>query len=562
MSAFPHTHRPWRIMAGIAVVCVLAATFMSGLVAAAAKPSANPPNGATSDCASLTTCFTPHQLDAAYGVLPLLDHGINGRGETVVLPELAEPQFPLPTSDIRKDLAQFDKLFDLPAARLRAVTSLAGSASPWLANGEEVLDTEMVHAVAPGASIVEVPLAATSLNNPASGVAASVAALRLGTALGGIISISAAGQTGGEHCDTRAEVAALHAALQAAAADHVTVVAASGDIGAAGEPCQLRDGLIGGPPFAAVKEVNLPASDPLVLAAGGTSLTASHETGAYISEGAWGLPFGDPGTQFQASGGGLSRVFSRPSYQNDIPGIGAYRGVPDVAAAASPHSGMAVITSTSADSYSISGGGGTSASAPLWAGVVALPTSTPAVTWASSTPPSTASPAAPSTTRRSTTSTTGNNTVSFPPKTDQRATRPHRAGTPRLAGAAPTRACSSPCSLATSTATTPKAYNASPANAIAATATAASTRPPRRVEVSRPRCGSDSATTAVLPLKSPHSRFRQNNCMLRLRSRCPFARHGGAAAVASESTQEDTPPDSRGHRWATTACVLGRRVGS
>jgi subtilase family serine protease len=65
-------------------------------------------------------------------------------------------------------------------------------------------------------------------------------------------------------------------------------------------------------------------------------------------------------------------VFSRPGYQNDVPGIGVYRGVPDVAADATPHRGMAVITSTGGSGYRISGGGGTSASAPLWAGVVAL----------------------------------------------------------------------------------------------------------------------------------------------------------------------------------------------
>jgi len=336
-----------------------------------ASASAKAAASSTADCNSLSTCYTPHQLQVAYGILPLLDHGANGRGETVVLPELAEPKFPLPVSDIRQDLAEFDKLFHLPAARLRAVTTLTPTASPWLANGEEVLDTEMVHAVAPGAAIVEVLVNATSLNKAANAVAASVAALRLGTSLGGIISISAAGQTGGEHCDTHAEVAALHAALQVAAEHHVTVVAASGDIGAVGEPCQVIKGLIGGP-FPPVKEVNLPASDPLVLGAGGTGLTASHQTGAYISENAWGLPFGDPGSQFQASGGGLSRVFSRPSYQNDVTGIGKYRGVPDVSADANPHLGMAVVTSTGAGNYTISGSGGTSASAPIWAGLVAL----------------------------------------------------------------------------------------------------------------------------------------------------------------------------------------------
>ena len=299
----------------------------------------------------MTTCYTPQQIESAYGITALLVHGIGGAGEAVVLPELAEPQFPLPTSDIRADLAQFDKLFHLPSAQLRSVTTLAPSASPWLANGEEVLDTEMVHAVAPAATIVELMVNATSLDNAASAVAASVAALRLGSSLGGVISISAAGQTGGEHCDTRAEVAALHSALELATARHVTVVAASGDIGAVGEPCKVVEGLTGGnfPPF---KEVNLPAADPLVLAAGGTNLTANHKSGAYIAESAWGLPCGDPGSQFQASGGGFSRLITRPSYQEGVPGIGTYRGVPDVAAIACPNTGVAVVTSTGSGSYS------------------------------------------------------------------------------------------------------------------------------------------------------------------------------------------------------------------
>jgi subtilase family serine protease len=53
-----------------------------------------------------------------------------------------------------------------------------------------------------------------------------------------------------------------------------------------------------------------------------------------------------------------------------VPGIGTHRGVPDVAADAAPH--IAVITATKAGSYTISGHGGTSASAPLWAGLLAL----------------------------------------------------------------------------------------------------------------------------------------------------------------------------------------------
>jgi subtilase family serine protease len=71
-----------------------------------------------------------------------------------------------------------------------------------------------------------------------------------------------------------------------------------------------------------MKEASLPAPDPLVLGVGGTTLTASHTTGAYIGESAWGLAFGEPGSHFQASGGGISRIFSRPSYQAQIPSIG------------------------------------------------------------------------------------------------------------------------------------------------------------------------------------------------------------------------------------------------
>jgi subtilase family serine protease len=246
---------------------------------------------------------------------------------------------------------------------------MARSASPWLANGEEVLDAEMVHAVAPRATITLVMVKADSFNDPASATSAAVAAIGLGSSLGDVISISAAGQTGGEHCDTPAEVAALHAALQAAAQHHVTVVAASGDIGAVGEPCHVVSGLIGGS-FPPMKEVNLPAAEPLVLAVGGTTLTASHQTGVYVSESAWDLPYGDPGSQFQGSGGGFSRQISRPAYQDSVPGFGSHRGVPDVAADAAPY--IAVVTATGPGEYNISGHGGTSASAPLWAGLVAL----------------------------------------------------------------------------------------------------------------------------------------------------------------------------------------------
>jgi subtilase family serine protease len=337
-------------------------------------PQAGSTSENSAECTSVTTCYTPQQLEVAYGVQPLLQRGIDGRGETVVLPELAESQLSPQVSDLRQDFAAFDQLFHLPAPRLRFVSTFAGPTDPWLAYGEEVLDAEVVHTIAPRAALTIVLVKGTSLDSAAGAVAASVAALRLGATEGGIISLSPAGQIGGEHCVDHAQLSQLNAALQADADHHVTVVAATGDTGAAGEPCALIDALSGGisSSFTPREEVVLVASDPLVLGVGGTTLDASHTSGAWISETAWGLPDGDPGTGFQASGGGFSHLFGRPSYQNGVPGIATMRGVPDVAADANPHTGFPVVTSNAGGSYAISGHGGTSASAPTWAGIIAL----------------------------------------------------------------------------------------------------------------------------------------------------------------------------------------------
>ena len=335
-----------------------------------AKPASGAGSvGSTADCDSLTTCYTPQELQVAYGVKPLLDRGIDGRGETVVLPEVGEVSGQPPAvSDIRQDLVKFDALFHLPAAHLRAVTTLAGGSAQWLAYGEEVLDVEMVHAIAPGASIDIVLLPPTALANDANAVASAIASLRLASTLGGIVSASEGGQVGGEQCTTKANADRVDAVLREDASRHVTVVAASGDSGAAAESCSL----IPQGQYTPVKGVTLLSSDPYVLGAGGTTLTASRTTGAWVSETAWGLPYGDPGSLFQASSGGFSRFFGRPAYQDGVPGIGAARGVPDVAADANGHTAMAMVISTGPQGRYIRDGGGTSAAAPLWAALIAL----------------------------------------------------------------------------------------------------------------------------------------------------------------------------------------------
>jgi subtilase family serine protease len=371
--------RRLRMLAMMMPIAALLATACGPVQAAAARgttqsSSASTPPSSTGYCGSGTTCYTPQQLQVAYGIKPLLNRGIDGRGETVVLPELAESKLNPPlVTDLRQDMAAFDDVFHLPAARMRVVTTLAGSGSPWLAFGEEVLDVEVVHALAPDANLVILLLPSTSLNNTPNAAAAAVAELRLGPALGGVMSISAAGQIGGEHCVSRAQADRLNTALQAAVSRGMTVVAASGDMGAAAYQCDLYSALTGTPPAHPAKGANLLASDPFVLSVGGTALTASH-TGTWIRETAWDLASGNPGDaggSFQASGGGFSRLFARPAYQAGVPGIRATRGVPDVSADASDRTGVAVVFSNGTRDM-VQSHGGTSASAPMWAALIAL----------------------------------------------------------------------------------------------------------------------------------------------------------------------------------------------
>jgi subtilase family serine protease len=342
---------------------IATATAAAGAGGAASADNANATATAataSAPCSSVATCYTPRQLETAYGVTPLLNQGTDGRGRTVVLPELAvQPGAAPAVSDVRQDLELFDTTFGLPAADVQVDAGLADTGTPWLANQEEVQDVEIVHAIAPGAALRIVLLPSTALSSTATATAGLTAALWRGMAEGDVISVSAGW---GEHCLTSAEVASMHQALRAAAARGVTVVAASGDTGAVSRPCLGSTG-----PWDPVKEVNMPAADPFVLAAGGTTLTADHQSGTHISETA----FSDPAAS-RGSGGGFSTLFPRPAYQDGVPGAGTARAVPDVAADADAVTGMAVVVDDGNGQSTVFGGEGTSASAPLWAGVVAL----------------------------------------------------------------------------------------------------------------------------------------------------------------------------------------------
>jgi kumamolisin len=145
-------------------------------------------------------------------------------------------------------------------------------------------------------------------------------------------------------------------AFQSAAAMGVTVCVAAGDDGS-------TDGVTDG-----LNHVDFPASSPNVLACGGTELIASGN--AITSETVWNELANNEG----ATGGGISDVFPLPSWQtgagvppsaNSSHNVG--RGVPDVAGDADPATGYVTLVDGNPDVI-----GGTSAVAPLWAGLIAL----------------------------------------------------------------------------------------------------------------------------------------------------------------------------------------------
>ena len=348
----------------------------SGHPALATTRATAPALTAASDCLLPPgSCYTPAQFRVSYGIQPLLDRGTNGQGETVtdVVPAVSNvpagsttttqavplPDQPPAVTDIRRDLERFDSLFRLPAARIQVVTSLAGSASPWQAGDEEAGDLEEVHMVAPAATL-RVVLVPPSVQNSAKTASADmIAGLRVAIS-GTDVALITWGL--GEHFFTKAQAAEMNSVLLGATAHHVTVIANSGDTGPFSDM----------QPFGRtpVKEVSLPAADPLVLAVGGTTLTINPSTGAYISETAWNTSssFSQPGS---ASGGGFSHLYARPAYQAGVPGISAMRGVPDVAGDADAQDGAPVVLAGGSTPF-IATASGTEAAAPLWAGLMAL----------------------------------------------------------------------------------------------------------------------------------------------------------------------------------------------
>lgn len=141
----------------------------------------------------------------------------------------------------------------------------------------------------------------------------------------------------------------------------VTVVVSAGDDGAYG-----RTGTNTKP---ATLNAPDPGSQPLVTCVGGTSLTTS-STQQYSAEVVW----NDLSTGHGATGGGVSSYWALPSYQPSSlvtpnGGSSTHRNVPDVASVADPYTGYAVYTASQGGWLTV---GGTSLSAPLWAGYISI----------------------------------------------------------------------------------------------------------------------------------------------------------------------------------------------
>ena len=198
--------------------------------------SGQPLTTAACEAAYQVACYEPPQIQRAYDLGPLYAQGVTGQGTTIVIVD----SFGSPT--IEADLAKFDQTFGLqapPSFRIIRPDGAVPAYDPgnsmmlsWA--GETTLDVEYAHTVAPGASIllVETPIAETE---GMTGFPQIVQAENyvIDHHLGDVISqsFSATEQT----FSSPATVQALRSAYTSAYFNHVTVLSASGDTGAANE---------------------------------------------------------------------------------------------------------------------------------------------------------------------------------------------------------------------------------------------------------------------------------------------------------------------------------------
>jgi len=286
--------------------------------------------------------FPPPQVASLY------DYPKNstGQGECIALIELGGGYRP-------RDIAHYFKSLGItPAPKVSAISVDGGQNSPTGdgngPDGEVMLDIEVAGSIAPQSKI-----AVYFTPNTDQGFYDAIsAALHDTTNNPSVISISWGGPESTWSAQSLTEYNTL---LEDATTLGVSVCVAVGDNGS-------TDGVTDG-----LQHVDFPASSPYALACGGTKLAASN--GKISSEVVWDEAANNEGS----TGGGVSAIFPKPDYQANAnvppsvnPGHFVGRGVPDVAGDADPETGYDVYVDGQATVI-----GGTSAVAPLWAGLIA-----------------------------------------------------------------------------------------------------------------------------------------------------------------------------------------------
>ncbi len=307
--------------------------------------------------------LAPSDYATIYNLNPLFTAGTDGTGKSIAIVGR--------TNINLSDVQIFRSYFGLPANNPQIILN---GPNPGI-NGdvdEGVLDVEWSGAVAKGATIKFVVSAST---NTTDGVDLSAQYIVTNN-VAPVMSVSYGSCEAGMGT---AELAFYKNLWQQAAAQGISVMVSSGDSGAAGCDGGSATSASGG------KAINGLCSSIYSVCVGGTQfndtssyssywtpgMNASTKESAisYIPEGAWNQSGSvSGGSGLWATGGGASAVYAKPSWQAG-PGVPAdgMRDVPDVSLAASTHDGFLVVEG--GNLYVI---GGTSASAPSFAGIMAL----------------------------------------------------------------------------------------------------------------------------------------------------------------------------------------------
>lgn len=312
-------------------------------------------------------CYDPAQVRQAYHVGGLLAKHLTGKGRTIVVID----EYGSPT--ITSDLSTFDRQTGQPGASLKVITPVGGIPGFDSGNinqvgwaGETTLDVEWAHVLAPGAKIVlmEVPDADGLING---------LQYAIGHRTGDVISLSWSGveQAGGDTQPLRDADGAL---FKPAASKHITIMDAAGDLGVTGAQ---PDGS-----FYTYPVVNWPATDPNVVAVGGSTLHLNGSGTRTSADTVWNDTYnqaantvltGNSGPNPIATGGGRSVVFGWPYYQAKVgPFTGWRRGIPDIVMSGACSGAVDVFQSFPGSPAGWNEVCGTSESAPLFAGVMAL----------------------------------------------------------------------------------------------------------------------------------------------------------------------------------------------